>query len=219
MKIERIFDISVPLSDCTPVWPGDNHFHFEPRVQIKDGAICNSSSVFCTVHCMTHADAPKHYIDDGKDMASVDLSRFMGNSKVREVITEGDLIEEVDLAKLDIEEGDAILLKTKNKGLLTDGVFHKQYVSIGRSGAEYLVKKKIRCIGVDYVGVEWFYSKDGIIHHMLLEHEIGILEGLLLDDVPVGDYFLCALPLRIVGSDGSPVRAVLMKFADEVNRE
>ncbi len=70
-------------------------------------------------------------------------------------------------------------------------------------------------LGVDYVGVERFYSKDGIIHHTLLEHEIGIIEGLLLDDVPVGDYFLCALPLKIVGSDGSPVRAVLMKFADE----
>lgn len=212
MQIRKIYDLSAVLNDHTPVWPGDNHFHFEPRVAIKDGAICNSSSFSCTVHLATHADAPRHYVDQGKDLASVDVLRFIGPAKVRQVLTEDWMITAKDLQKLDIEEGDRLLLKTGNKGFMKDGVFHREFYCFDLCGAEYLVKKKIRCIGIDYVSVEKFETENGEVHRALLENEMGILEGLDLDMVPEGDYFLSALPLKMEGSDGSPVRAVLLEI-------
>ncbi len=211
-KIKNIIDLSLELSPDSVVWPGDNHLSFDRRVRMADGALCNSSTILMSLHTATHADAPIHYAKGGKSMESVQLSRFCGPAKVYTVPSKGNFITRADLEKLEIGKNDLLLFKTANGEMLLDHSFHTQFVCFDLSAAKYLVEKGVRGVGVDYLSIEKYNTEDGLVHNTLLSHEIGVLEGLNLSQVKDGEYFLAALPLKIRGSDGSPVRAVLIEF-------
>lgn len=212
MKIKRIIDISRTLYPDMLVWPGDTKFKIKKNLSIKTDDIVNVSSLEMSVHTGTHIDAPLHFIDEGLDISSLDLTRFLSFAKVFELKVER-CITGNDLIPLDIEEGDILLLKTANSYLPEEEVLSEKYIALDLSAAEYLIKKKVKTIGVDHLTVDSYNSKTFPVHNLLLSGNIGVIEGLRLKNVPEGVYLLSALPLKLAGADGSPTRAVLVELA------
>ena len=188
-----IYDISREMFS-TPTFPGDPvpekavHMGFDKPVP----DVYQLTKISITGHTGTHADAPRHFIPEGKDAAEVELSRCIGRCRVAE--HNGSLTPE-DIRRM--SEPDVKRLLIKGNIIVTP-----------ESAAE-IVSCELLTLGVEgmTVGTEGTIAQ---IHRILLGAEVYIIENLDLSAVPVGDYFLSALPLKMAGLDGSPVRAVLM---------
>ncbi|MEZ0537524.1 cyclase family protein [Caldicellulosiruptoraceae bacterium PP1] len=201
-------DITMTLSKDIPVFPNDTQFHIQEISQIKKGNVANVSFIEMGSHSATHIDAPKHFIDNGKSIDNIDLNLLIGTAKVFEIKNKNKISKE-DLLNFDINENDIILLKTDNNDKLLNNEFYKDFVYIDNSAADYLVEKRIKAIGIDYLSIEYFYSKDYYVHKRLLSNNIIIIEGLLLHNVKQGVYKIYALPLKISNCDGAPARVIL----------
>ena len=184
----QIFDITQELFSSV-VFPGDPVPTFERVRSMDDGSMCNLTTVSMCAHNGTHMDAPFHFIKDGITMEQLDLDRVIGNCTVVEA--DGDITPEViDKWMADSE-----------KRLLIKGAD----VKLTAEAAAAMNKNGIRLIGIEPQSV-------GMAHIELLSHEVAVLEGLVLRDIEPGNYFLSAAPVKLGGSDGAPVRAVLIRF-------
>lgn len=210
MEIKRIIDVSRKIYPGMVVWPGDTGPDITRDELIRDGGVCNLSSIHMGMHTGTHVDAPLHFIDDAKDIANLDLSRFIGFVNVFELNVKK-IITSDDIKDLPIESGDIVFLKTINSEFLDEEGFRKDYVYFDKSAAEQLIQKGVKTIGFDYFSIDGFGLGSHPVHQLILSHEIGVIEGLCLKEVKTGRYFFSCLPLNIPGVDGSPVRAVLME--------
>lgn len=186
----KIYDISQELFSGK-VFPGDPEPSREQILHIAKGDVCNLSKITACAHNATHLDAPRHFFNDGIDVAGMDLSRCLGPA----IVVECDTTFTADTVHQLAGEGHQRIL-IKGQGVITV------------EAAEAMVSDKILLIGVEpqTVGVA---DTVQAVHKILLGHEMVILEGLVLRDVPVGKYMLSALPLKLAQCDGSPVRAVL----------
>lgn len=207
-----IFDISVPVSPDLVTWPGDPSVCIEKRASIALGDACNVSALDCGVHTGTHIDAPCHFIDGAKSIEDISLDICYGEAFVCEV--EGDVVS-ADAIHGVIPKGvKRVLFKTSNSDLWSNPThsFKKDFVALDESAVRYLLAIGIQLIGVDYLSVESFYANEGNpVHRSLLEKQVVLLEGCNLSNIEQGYYHLSALPLGIVGADGAPCRAILVK--------
>lgn len=203
-----IYDISEPIATDTAVFPGDNPFTSESVMQMADGASCNVSTIRMSVHCGTHADAPTHYVEGAEDVSELDLSVYLGPCRLLDVTGIGSpsLVDPACLAgKLDGVE--RVVLRTKSTHDHT--AFDPAFTALGPAAAQVLVDAGLRLVGIDVPSMDHATCRDLGAHHVLRSGRLGLLENLDLSGVPPGDYELIALPLKIVGADASPVRAVL----------
>jgi arylformamidase len=211
----KIHDISVPISEDLPVWPGDPNVALRQLSNIKDGEISNVSQIRMSVHTGTHIDAPKHFFDSGKTVDQVSLSKLIGKTLVMEIQDSVDAISEKVLMAHPqrelIEQSKKVLFKTRNSSLWQSNpsTFYEDYVGIDASGAAFLAELPLDLIGVDYLSVAP-YEETTKPHLILLEEEIVLLEGINLSEVKEGEYTLFCLPLLISGCEGSPARAILI---------
>lgn len=207
----RIVDISLPISPSLPVWPGDPPVRIERLSLISEGADANVSQISCGVHMGTHVDAPSHFIDSGLGVETLALEVLVGPTYVLDLIGV-DVINAGTLREAAVPDGvERILFKTRNSMYWAGGIqtFQEDFVAVDLSGAEWLVEKKIKLVGVDYLSVAPFDA--GVpTHQTLLRHGVVIVEGLDLSSIEAGWYDLACLPLKIISSDGAPARAVLM---------
>ncbi len=208
----HIYDVSLPLVSGGLVYPGNPAISITPQQAIAEGAGANVSRVDFGSHTGTHVDAPKHFFDDGAGVDSISLGILMGPARLLAFGDAVTKIGEAELAAHDLTGVTRLLLKTRNSKWLASGSteFHQDYTYVAPDGAEYLAKLGVRLVGVDYLSVEQFHSGHHRTHRTLLEQGIVIVEGLLLSEPPAGDYHLRCLPLRLVGLDGAPARAVLV---------
>jgi arylformamidase len=213
MKVKRIIDASRKIYPGMTLFTGDRGVVIKRAISIETGGIANVSSITMSLHTGTHIDAPYHFIKRGNDIASVDLSRFIGPSKVFELDVKTSITAH-DLSGLPINEDDIIIFKTSNSYLPETEKFSEKFICLDVSAADFLIEKKVKTIGVDSISTDDFQSNDFPIHILLLSGNIGIIEGLRLQDVSQGEYFLSCLPLNIEGAEASPARAVLMEFED-----
>lgn len=211
MEIKRIIDISRRMYPEMTVWPGDTELEITKDALIKNGAVCNISSIRMGVHTGTHVDAPLHFIDEGKDIGSLDISRFIGFVNVFELKSEK-VVTADDIKALDIKRGDVVFFKTRNSLIPDEASFDIDYVYFDRTAAELLIDRGVKTVGVDYFSIDGFMLGEYPAHTLLLSHEIGLIEGLRLKEVDEGRYFFSCLPLRIEGVDGAPARAVLLEI-------
>jgi arylformamidase len=205
----EIYDISQTLCSGIPVWPGDAEFGIRRTMCIREGGSTNVSAVGMGVHTGTHVDAPLHLDDAGSDIARVPLESFIGPARVLEIASERS-IRALDLSDLDWTGVRRVLFKTRNSRS-TDRQFQESYVYIENDAACFLAEQGMLLVGTDASSVDAFASTDLPSHHTLLRCGIIILEGARLGHVPPGDYELVCLPLKLSGSDGSPVRAILRR--------
>lgn len=208
----QTYDISLTLSSDLPVWPGDPGLKLERVEKIEEGSNANVSRVEMGVHTGTHVDAPYHFLGEDTDTVErLSLRVLTGRAYVIK-LTEVDLITANVLENADIPPRTRrVLFKTRNSEYWARGEkeFQTDFVGISPDGADYLVKKGVKLVGVDYLSVAP-YKQSRPTHEILLKGGIVIIEGLDLSAVTQGRYTLFCLPLKLAGSDGAPARAILV---------
>ena len=210
----RVFDVSEPVSPATAVFPGDTPFSQEWVMRMEDGASCNVSTMRMSVHCGTHTDAPLHFDSQGRGMAEVSLDAYLGRCRVVDVRGVGDppLIPAEALTDAVLAGVERILFRTHDRH--DPNTFDPGFTAVGPAAAARLVAAGIRLVGIDTPSVDHASSQDLAGHQVLYRGGVAILENLDLGGVPAGDYELIALPLKLVGSDSSPVRAILRELPE-----
>jgi len=208
---KKIIDITREIHSGIAVWPGDPGITMERTSSFEKGNGSTVTRVSLGLHTSTHIDMPLHFIEGGKTLDEADLTKFAGRCKIFE-ITSDKAITKNDIENLDIQKGDIVLFKTKNSNYSLDEPFKFDFIYLDLDAAEYLTEKGVKTIGIDYLSIEAFGSREHKVHKTLLEKEIVLIEGLDLKNVEPGNYFLSCLPLKLKGCEASPVRAVLFVF-------
>jgi len=209
----KIIDISVPVNPDLPVWPGDNRITLERYRALSKGDDSNNSRLACSVHSGTHVDAPGHFIENGSTVEQLPLDILIGRTWVAETLA-ADIISPELLENLAIPSGTTrLLFKTKNSSLWSDPrhAFKTDFVALSAEAATWIVDHGIRLVGIDYLSIQLFDDPEPLTHHILLKAGVIIVEGLNLQSVRPGSYRLVCLPLKLIGSDGAPSRAVLIE--------
>jgi arylformamidase len=202
----RLFDITVPVSPALACWPGDARFRFDWTCRRDRGATVNVGQMSMSVHTGTHIDAPLHFADDEAAVDQLSLEPFIGPARVVHLMGRS-TIRLQDLSRFDLSHTPRVLLRTD--AWSDYGRFPQQIPTLEQDVPAWLATQGVSLVGVDLPSVDAIDSKDLPIHHALGSHRIAILESLHLAGVPEGIYELIALPLRLVGADGAPVRAIL----------
>lgn len=201
------FDITRPLHNGTPPWPGDRCVDFKFVARIPNGDIANVGNLAISLHNGTHADAPFHYNNDGQTIDQLPLDLHVGPAQVLDVRGH----PAITIALLDsLEAGAAPRLLLRTGAWTSPDTFPADWGLMDLDVPAWLATRGVRLIGLDAPSVDEITSQDLLRHHACDDAGLCILENLLLDDVaPRDDYELIALPLRITGADGSPIRAIL----------
>lgn len=211
----RIHDVTAPLREDLPTWPGEEGLR---RRLVKDQAQGDSSTVShlsLGAHTGTHVDAPVHFLQGGGGIEALALDALVGPATV--VALEGveGTIGGADLEQTAVPEGvERLLVKTRNSGWsAADTSFRKEFVALDPSAADWCVSRGVRLVGIDYLSIEPFGSgRTGHpVHRSLLAAGVVIVEGLDLAAIEPGSYVVAALPLAVPGSDGAPARVVLIE--------
>ena len=207
----RTYDITLTISPHLPSWPGDPGVELKRVEKIEDGSNANVSRVEMGVHTGTHVDAPFHFLQDGTTVDKLNLSLLTGRAYVLhlpdvEVITAA-VLEEAQIPP----RTRRVLFKTRNSDLWVkeEPDFQTDFVGLSEDGAEYLVRRGVKLVGVDYLSVAPFKNSRPT-HEKLLEAGVVIVEGLDLSEVSQGRYTIYCLPLKLANSDGAPARAILI---------
>jgi len=205
----KFIDVSVPLHNGMVHWPGDAPFNRTQTLHIAKGDECNLSQISSSAHVGTHMDAPRHFLKDGHGIETMPVDATIGPARVI-AIHDPDLIRIAELEPHQLKRGERVLFKTRNSShVWKTSEFQKKFVHIPQDTARYLGKCGVQTVGVDYLSVGGFETDSAETHQALLEAGIWIIEGLNLEHVEPGNYELICLPLKLVGSDGAPARAVL----------
>jgi len=205
-----IYDVSLPVVSGGLVYPGNPEIRIELQQAIANGAGANVSSLSFGSHTGTHVDAPKHFFEDGAGVDELSLDVLMGPAVLIDVGNDVSSVGEAELRLHELAGHTRVLIKTRNSGFVRHSGFVRDYTYLAPDGAAHLVSLGVRLVGVDYLSIEQFHSGHHRTHRTLLERGIVIVEGLDLSAPPSGPYELRCLPLRLVGLDGAPARAVLV---------
>lgn len=209
----RIYDVSVPISQSMPTYPGDPGVEIEQWAALARGDSANVSMLRFGAHTGTHVDAPVHFIEGAPSLSSMPLDVLIGEARVLEISDDVHAVEAGHIASLNLNGAKRVLFKTRNSAFWANTAegFRTDFTYITPGAARALVERGVRLVGMDYLSVEQFKSERHETHMILLSNNVVILEGLDLREVPAGDYELICLPLRITGGagDGAPARAVL----------
>ncbi|MFQ5411942.1 MAG: cyclase family protein [Phycisphaerae bacterium] len=204
-----LYDITPPITKSLAVWPGDTIPTREVLLDMKQGDHLTLSTLHATVHLGAHADGPNHYGADAPAIDERSLDLYLGPCQVVHVdVRRGTRIQVEDV---DAEISEArVLFRT---GTFPDPEnWNNDFAALSPELIDHLHGRGVRLIGIDTPSVDLFDSKDLPAHKAFLKNDMAILEGIVLSDVPEGRYELIALPLRLIGFDASPVRAVLRKI-------
>lgn len=202
----RIIDISPVIDPSIAVWPGDTPYVRTMNVDMAEGGNLTLSDIRTTVHVGAHADAPSHYTIDGQDIAGRDLNYYIGECIVLHVAdAQGRRVMPHDIHGKPLAK--RVLIRT---GTFPDPrAWNEDFASLSPELIDVLHDRGVVTVGIDTPSVDPFDDKVLEAHQALARYDMANLEGLVLDDVEEGRYELIALPLRLAGADGSPVRAVL----------
>ncbi len=203
----KITDISMLIHDTMPTYKGRENKR--PKL-ITEAALpkdsVNESAIRMNLHTGTHMDTPLHMKNGGWTMEDMPLERLITPCVVLDLTKVADCVTEDDLKDQDIKAGDFVLIKTQNSYGL---VGSPEFIYIRQDAAKYLVKKGIKGIGTDALGVE--RDQPGHLTHLaFMDNDVLILEGLDLKNAQAGRQILIVLPLHIKGAEGAPARAVLV---------
>lgn len=198
-------DVSVPVSEEMAVFAYEQKPQFERRASMDRGDMGNNSTIHMGIHTGTHLDAPRHGIIDGKTIDKMPLSDAIGPARVIE-INDMEAVRAEALKQYQFKRGERVLFKTQNSARCwkTDA-FVADFAYIATDAAQILADAEVRLVGIDYLSV----GGPPETHKILLCAGLWLLEGLDLSAVIPGNYNLVCLPLRLIGVEGSPVRAVL----------
>ncbi|AOS80090.1 MULTISPECIES: arylformamidase [Hydrogenophaga] len=205
--MKTLWDISPPVHAGAPVFPGDTAYAQQWVASIGPGCPVNVSAITLSPHVGSHADAPLHYDPAGAPIGEVPLETFIGPCRVIHAIGVGPLVrlEHLEHAMKDVPP--RVLVRTYAR--MPQDTFDNDLPAFAPETVERLADLGVVLIGIDSASIDPASSKTLDSHQVIRRRGLRVLENLLLDDVPEGDYELIALPLKLTTADASPVRAVL----------
>jgi arylformamidase len=202
----QIWDISPPVSGRSPVFPGDTAYSQQWVERITPGCPVNVSAVTLSPHVGAHADAPLHYADGAASIGEVGLEPFLGPCRVIHAIGCRPLVTAQHLTHAAVGLPSRVLVRTFERAPTT---WVDEFSALAPETVEWLASRGVTLVGIDTASVDPASSKTLESHQRLRSLGLRVLENLVLDDVPEGDYELIALPLKWLGAEASPVRAIL----------
>ncbi|RKD24325.1 cyclase [Ammoniphilus oxalaticus] len=201
----KIYDVSMSIFEGMTVYK--NKAEKQPRFERSTNNYVSETKIQLDVHCGTHVDAPLHMVPEGETIESIALENLVGPCRVLDFTDVTGAISREHLEQHQPRQDEFILLKTSNS---YQEAFNPDFIYLAEDGAHYLADQKVSGVGIDSLGVE--RSQPGHpTHKTLFQHEIIIIEGLRLKDVPEGRYFMVATPLKLIGTDASPARVILIE--------
>ncbi len=203
-----LWDISAPVHAASPVFPGDTAYAQQWCATIGPGCPVNVSAITLSPHVGTHADAPLHYDPAGDSIGAVGLDAFIGPCRVIHAIGRGPLITWDDIAPAITADLPARVLVRTYERMPVDR-WDGQLAAFAPETIERLADRGVVLVGIDTASIDPADSKQLLSHQVIRRRGLRVLENLVLDEVPEGDYELIALPLKLTTADASPVRAVL----------
>lgn len=206
-----MWDISQLVRPGMPLWPGEPPVAIHRLAQIGEECPVNVGAIEAPLHAGTHADAPLHYDASGASSAEGDLSPYLGRCVVIDVRHAHGRVEPEDVDWNAVAGAERVLFRTYDH--FPADQWDSAFFPIAPSVIARLRERGVRLIGTDTPSLDPETSKTMDAHHEVLAGDMRILEGLVLDDVPAGEYELIALPLKIAGADASPVRAILRELS------
>jgi len=205
--MQRLWDISPPVREGTPVFPGDTPYRQEWAATIAPGCPVNVSSLTLSPHVGAHADAPLHYDPQGTAVGALDLDPYLGPCRVIHAIARGPLVAWEHIAHAARGLPPRVLVRTYEHAPVDR--WDPQLAAFAPDTIERLADAGVRLVGIDTASIDPADSKTLASHQVIRRRGLRVLENLVLDAVPEGDYELIALPLKLMTADASPVRAVL----------
>jgi arylformamidase len=207
--MKKLWDISPPVSPDSPLFPGDAAYSQRWTATIAPDCPVNLSAITMSPHIGAHADAPLHYGDGQPTIGQVDLAPYLGPCRVIHAIDCGPLVCPEHLAHALADLPPRVLVRTCTTA---PTAWSPEFSAFAPETIEALAARGVTLVGIDSQSVDPADSKLLPSHHTLLRLNLRVLENLVLDDVPEGDYELIALPLKLMLADASPVRAILREL-------
>jgi arylformamidase len=203
-----LWDISPPLDEASPVFPGDARYAQRWAATLGPGCPVNVSTLTLSPHTGAHADAPLHYDAQGAAVGALDLAPFLGPCRVIHAIGVQPLVQWQHLEHaIDAHLPPRVLVRTYAR--MPIDRFDEALPAYAPDTVERLADRGVVLVGIDSASIDPASSKTLDSHQVIRRRGLRVLENLVLDDVPEGDYELIALPLKLTSADASPVRAVL----------
>jgi arylformamidase len=206
----QLWDISPPVAADSPVFPGDTPFARRWQARIGPGCAVNVSMLTLSPHTGAHADAPLHYDNAGAAIGELPLEPYLGHCRVIHAIGRGPLVQPAHLAHALASLPPRVLVRTYAR--MPQSHFDDVLPALAPETIEQLADAGVVLVGIDSASIDPADSKTLDAHLVLRRRGLRVLENLLLDEVPEGDYELIALPLRLTTACASPVRAVLREL-------
>jgi arylformamidase len=208
--MKRIWDISPPVHAGSPVFPGDTPYTQEWTAQLAPDCPVNVSRITLSPHAGAHADAPLHYDNEGRAIGDVSLEPYIGTCRVIHAIGCGALVQwhHIEHALRDLPP--RVLVRTYAR--VPVDAWDQDLAAYAPATIERLAARGVKLVGIDTASIDPASSKSLDSHQVIRRMDVRVLENLVLDDVPEGDYELIALPLKLTTADASPVRAVLREL-------
>ena len=208
--MKKFWDISPPVQASSPVFPGDTPYTQKWAATLSDTCPVNVSTITLSPHVGAHADAPLHYDPQGAAVGALDLLPFLGRCRVIHALDAGPLITIAHLQHALNDVPERLLVRTYRQFPLAQ--FDNQLTAFDPATVQHLAELGVLLIGTDSASIDPADSKALPSHQAIRQRGLRVLENLLLDNVPEGDYELIALPLKLMTADASPVRAVLREL-------
>lgn len=206
----RLWDISPPVAPGSPVFPGDTPYQQQWAATLGPGCPVNVSTLTLSPHVGAHADAPLHYDPDGRSIGAVDLDPYLGRCRVIHAIARGPLVQWEHIAHALHDLPPRVLVRTYER--MPVERWDPDLAAYAPATIERLADAGVTLVGIDTASIDPADSKTLDSHQVIRRRGLRVLENLVLDHVPEGDYELIALPLKLMAADASPVRAVLREL-------
>ncbi|MCE3236149.1 MAG: Cyclase family protein [Vampirovibrio sp.] len=223
MTSGTIYDISVPISNQLPCWPGDPGIQVQRTLDLQNGDPATVSFLQMGSHTGTHVDAFSHFKKEGQSLDEMSLSIYVGRALVVEIedpekITLGELQRNPSF--LDLRKAERVLFKTVNsRNNWHTQPFNEHFCHLNPHAADFLIELGMKLVGIDYLSVEGFHAKtlyeeEAPTHHRLMNAGVYIVEGLNLKGIQPGWYEMICLPMKIADGDGAPARVILRETTE-----
>jgi arylformamidase len=205
---KKYYDITVNISENLATFPGDPCYQAEQVNSLEEGSHFHLNKLFLGNHTGTHIDFPSHVIKDGKTSSDFPIENLIGSGLIIEVPEEASSVTKHFIRNLPILKNDFVFFKTANSKISKHALFTEKYVYIEPDAAEELLMKGVKIVGIDYISVDKYESEDLPVHKCLLSNDVLIVEGLELNNVPVGRCKIYIMPMKINDMDGLPARVI-----------
>lgn len=204
----KYYDLTTSISERTVVFPGDPEYSMRKVCALDEGSPFNLCHMQFGNHTGTHIDYPAHVIKEGKTSSDFSIDHLIGSGIIIKVPDTERSITKRFISEQPIMSSDIVFFKTANSKLSKQDKFTDNYVYIEPEAAEELLRKQVKIVGIDYISVDKYDAEDLPVHKSLLSNEVLIVEGLELNNAPIGRCEIYIMPLNIINMDGLPARVV-----------